>query len=167
MKAKIFAPFLLSLLFATGLNSHASGLGPCEGQGSAILVNTNQHLLWICQDGRDIEKFRLSIGRGGIDKRKQGDNKTPIGEYALGEPKASALFGTFIPIGYPTAEQKVKGYSGNNVGLHGPSFFFKWLGRINTWFDWTAGCIAVGSENEINRIAKWVKEHPGCRIFIR
>lgn len=143
----------------------AAGPGPCYGQRSGIIVETSRHLLWICQDGRDIIKFRVSLGRGGINKTTRGDDKTPLGKYHLGYPRSSARFGTFIPIEYPTPVQRAEGYSGGDVGVHGPSHMYTWFENID--FDWTLGCIAVGSGHEISEIAKWVKKHHGCRIIIR
>ncbi len=138
---------------------------PCGRQESCIIVDTALHLLWICQDGRDIERFRVSLGRGGVDKTRRGDGKTPLGEYYLGNPRPSPRFGTFIPIGYPTPRQRAEGYSGGDVGVHGPSHIYRWFENIDN--DWTLGCIAVRSGQDISEIAGWVRRHRGSRILIR
>ncbi len=139
--------------------------GPCGGKGNCIIVDTALHLLWICQDGRNIEKFRVALGRGGVDKTRRGDDKTPIGSYYLGSPRPSPRFGTFIPIGYPTPKQRAEGYSGGDVGVHGPSHIYRWFENIHN--DWTLGCIAVRSGGDISAIARWVRRHRGSRILIR
>jgi murein L,D-transpeptidase YafK len=88
---------------------------------------------------------------------KEGDNKTPLGMYAIGTPKPSARFGVFIPVAYPTKEQAAAGLTGAEIGLHGPDRHFRFLGRLNVWLDWTAGCVAVESDEAIHEIAAWVK----------
>ncbi|MEK6693057.1 MAG: L,D-transpeptidase family protein [Nitrospirota bacterium] len=168
LKIRHVAPYLIFfILLLVNFDSQAVASESCKGQKNAINVDTEQHRLWICQEDEKIGEFKVSIGRGGIDKRKQGDKKTPLGEYSLGKPRPSSHFGIFIPIGYPTPVQKAKGLTGSDLGIHGPYRLFKWLGRFNTWFDWTQGCIAVGTDKEISEIAKWVKEHNGSRILIK
>jgi murein L,D-transpeptidase YafK len=81
-------------------------------------------------------------------------------------PRASTRFRTFIPVGYPTAEQRENGYMGSAIGIHGPDRRFRWLGRLTSWFDWTAGCIAVGKDEEIGSVAQWVKDKRVTRISI-
>lgn len=167
LRSKIIcASFLSFFLFCPCFNSRASGPGPCGG-GSGLIVDTARHLLFICQDGDDIQQYRVSIGRGGTDKRKHNDDKTPLGAYPLGIPRPSARFGTFIPIIYPTPRQKATGYSGNDVGVHGPFRQLKSFGEMNTSADWTRGCVAVGSDEEISEIARWLKEHQASRILIK
>ncbi len=141
--------------------------GPCQGNKVSVAVDTGTHKLWLCADNKVIKEFKIALGRGGVDKRKRGDNKTPLGEYLLGTPQPSNKFGIFIPIGYPTAVQRAKGYTGSDVGIHGPYRLFKWLGPITTWFDWTQGCIAVGTNDEVSEIARWMKEKQVRKIIIK
>ena len=92
-------------------------------------------------------------------KTNKGDKKTPIGKYALGKPRPSKKYGTFIPIGYPNAEDKKKGYTGSAIGIHGPKRGFTWARSLNTMFDWTLGCIAVGTDSEVEEISAWIKKY--------
>ena len=39
--------------------------------------------------------------------------------------------------------------------IHGMKNGFGWLGQLNTWFDWTKGCIAV-TDTEIEEIEQLV-----------
>jgi len=159
------APFLVVFIFYCLLATcQAAAAEPCEGQKNTIVVDTAQHRLWTCREDNKVGGFSISIGRGGIDKQKQGDEKTPLGEYPLGTPRLSVQFGIFIPIGYPTPEQKAKGFTGSDVGIHGPS---RTLRLANKWFDWTQGCIAVETDTEISEIARWVKEQNINRIVIK
>jgi len=172
-RARSIAPLFILLLFflMTSFSCKAQMTGkisePCEGQKDSVVVDTSSHMLWICRDNKKIRDFGVSLGRGGTCKKTQGDNKTPLGEYFLGMPHPSKRFGIFIPIGYPTEEQKSKGFSGGDVGLHGPSRPFKRLCRLDTTCDWTQGCIAVGTDKEILEIAQWVKDQNVNRIVLK
>ena len=55
---------------------------------------------------------RWRWGAGGNGKTRTGDHRTPLGTYAFGTPRPSRLYGTFIPIDYPTPEQVATGHSG-------------------------------------------------------
>lgn len=121
-------------------------------------MDLSDHILWLCADNRVEAKHGIAIGTGGVGKRKRGDKKTPLGTYLLGTPRASSSFGTFIPIGYPTAEQRRDGYTGSAIGIHGPQRAFTGAGKLNISVDWTLGCIAVQSDAAIGSIAVWIKE---------
>ena len=103
----------------------------------------------------------------GWGKKKQGDNKTPIGRYVISEPRPSSKFYIFIPIGYPTLEQKQQGYTGSAIGIHGPWQPLKWLGRLNTIANWTQGCIAVGRNSDIKKISLWIKNNNPQFVYIK
>ena len=120
----------------------------------------------ICENGRLVNAYKIAIGSAGIGKKTAGDNKTPIGLYQLRSPRKSNRFGIFIPIQYPTIQQRAKGYTGQDVGIHGPFWLFGWAGPMNTWFNWTKGCIAVGDKSQITTIANWVSKHPQSEILI-
>lgn len=109
--------------------------------------------------GAPSASFAVSLGKGGTGKTREGDGKTPLGTYSLGRPRASKRFGTFVPIGYPTPDQRKRGLTGRDVGIHGPDRRFGWAGSVNSWVDWTDGCIAVSSDEEIFRIAEWVSSN--------
>ncbi|MFH1258397.1 MAG: L,D-transpeptidase family protein [Elusimicrobiota bacterium] len=132
-----------------------------------ILVDTKSGKMELWQDSKSIKKYRVAIGRGGVNKHQQNDNKTPLGNYSIGSPRPSRRFSIFIPLNYPTAEQISKGYTGGNIGIHGPHRLFKKLGTINTWFNWTQGCIAVGTEREILDIANWMKKQKVNKVIIK
>ena len=100
----------------------------------------------------------VGLGENGVGKTKQGDKKTPLGKYFLGRPRPSGSgFKTFIPVGYPTIKQKRKGYTGSAIGIHGPQRdWADWPPGTYGKQDWTLGCIAVGSDAEIDTITDWL-----------
>ena len=138
--------------------------GPCEDKGTALYVNAARRGLWLCQGGAPRGSMRVALGRGGLEKRVQGDAKVPLGEYSLSQAIPSKDFHLFLPVGYPTPQQRKAGYTGSAIGVHGPLRGF--TGPSSTDQDWTLGCIAVGTDAEIERIARWVRENAVTRILI-
>jgi len=141
--------------------------GSCSAKDSRIVVETTKHRLALCEAGREAAAFDIRLGRGGVGKTAEGDGKTPVGIYLLGEPRPSNRFGVFIPIGYPTAEQRSRGYTGGDVGVHGPHRWVRWLGSLVNTFDSSDGCVGVATDEEINTIAAWVKRAHARTIEIR
>ena len=159
---KIKTVFLtLSILFPTVLFAGSSTCPLVSG----INVNTAKRVLNICQQGSVVKSFKIAIGYKGVGKKQMGDNKTPIGLYGLAYPRKSAQFKVFIPILYPTSKQVAAGYTGRDVGIHGPtqSSKFDWLNNLPYS---TRGCIAVGKNNYIEYVANWVKANPGAKVLI-
>ena len=138
----------------------------CAGRGDGLVVGVEAHVLLVCERGVELQRHRVALGSGGSGKRREGDEKTPLGEYALGAPRPSAQFGTFVPVGYPTPAQRRLGFTGGAVGVHGPLRSARWLGRANVAVDWTLGCIAVESDEAIGRVARWLRAHPRAMIHL-
>lgn len=133
---------------------------------NGINVHTSKRILTICKHGAVIKSFTVALGNKGVGKKKAGDNKTPIGLYGLAHPRKSRQFKLFIPILYPTTKQLAAGYTGRDVGIHGPTqsaVSFNWLNNLPGS---TRGCIAVGKNNYIEYVANWVKANPGSKVLI-
>ncbi len=161
MKIKALS-FMISTLFPITLFASTSTCPLSNG----INVHTTKQVLNICQHGTVIKTFKIALGNNGVGKKKAGDNKTPIGLYRLAHPRNSNLFKVFIPILYPTSKQLAQGYTGRDVGIHGPTQsagLFNWLNNLPSA---TRGCIAVGKNNYIEYVANWVKANPGTKVLI-
>jgi murein L,D-transpeptidase YafK len=138
----------------------------CPVDGTLVQVDTAAGVLSLCRSGQEARVFRIAVGRSGVNKRSEGDGKTPLGSYPLRPPRASGRYHVFIPVGYPTPEQSGQGLTGSAIGVHGPHIAFAWLGHATAWPDWTLGCIAVGTRVEIEAIATWVTVERAERINI-
>lgn len=133
---------------------------------NGINVHTSKRILNICTHGSVVKTFKVALGYNGVGKKHAGDNKTPIGLYGLAHPRKSTQFKVFIPILYPTQKQAADGYTGRDVGIHGPTQ----SSRISSWFNnlpySTRGCIAVGNNNHIEYVANWIKSNPSAKVLI-
>ncbi|HAT1776507.1 L,D-transpeptidase [Legionella pneumophila] len=133
---------------------------------NGINVLTKKRILNICKNGTVVKTFKVALGYKGVGKKKAGDNKTPIGLYGLAHPRKSNQFKVFIPILYPTKKQLAAGYSGRDVGIHGPAQTSNLFGWLNNLPGSTRGCVAVGKNNYIEYVANWVKANPGTKVLI-
>ena len=136
---------------------------------NGINIITSKHILTICSNNQVVKEFDVSLGRRGVGKKLRGDKKTPLGLYELESPRKSNRYGIFIPIKYPTHEQRLAGFTGSDVGIHGPIQRYTWFTSFNwanTAIDWTFGCIAVADNAKINYIADWIARHPSAKVLI-
>jgi murein L,D-transpeptidase YafK len=138
----------------------SSSARDCRASETGIVVDTRAHQLHLCADGKIERTFAVALGMSGVGKQRQGDNRTPLGRYALGPPRASQHFHIFVPVQYPTPAQARLGFTGGAIGIHGPprGWSFAELGALVAQ-DWTAGCIAVATDNDIEAIAAWIHQH--------
>ena len=141
--------------------------GACTASDVRIVVQTGAHRLMLCERGREVAAFSVRLGRGGIGKTAEGDGKTPLGTYPLGEPRKSERYGTFIPIGYPTPNQSRRGFTGGDVGVHGPHRWVRWLGSLVNSFDSSNGCVGLATDDEMTAITDWVRSAHAATIELR
>ncbi len=161
MKMKALS-LMIFLLFPVTLIANTTSCPLSNG----INVHSAKQILNICKNGIIIKSFKVALGNNGVGKKHAGDNKTPVGIYNLAHPRKSNQFKVFIPIGYPTKQQLNAGYTGRDVGIHGPTQIFSGFNWLNNLPYATRGCIAVGKNNYIEYVANWVKQNPGAKIFI-
>ena len=98
------------------------------GQKHALLVDSRRSRLYVFENvgGRAqfIADYYVSLGKNGVDKAREGDQKTPIGVYHvtanLPRQKLSDFYGAgAFPINYPNAWDKQLGRNGHGIWLHG------------------------------------------------
>jgi len=109
-----------------------------RGQHHALVVDTAKSTLYVFEnrDGsaRYVADYYVTIGKNGIDKFREGDNKTPLGVYHVTswKPRKSldADFGKLaelygvgaFPINYPNDWDRGQGRNGSGIWLHGVPF---------------------------------------------
>ena len=143
---------LVGVLWAGRIAEHRG----CPAGATLMQVDAAARVLTLCRNGNEEASFHVALGRGGVDKKAEGDGKTPLGRYTLASAQQSSRYDLFLPVGYPTKEQAKLGLTGSAIGVHGPHVAFAWLGPATAWPDWTLGCIALPTRGSIERIAAWV-----------
>jgi murein L,D-transpeptidase YafK len=133
----------------------------CAPTRAPVVVDTAQRQLYLCKDGREVARYRVNLGQGGVGKRAQGDQKTPLGRYPLAKPRPSVSgFTSFVAVGYPTQAQRALGYTGGAIGIHGPPDYLP-AAVVAVAFEspWTDGCIMVATKAEIEEVAAWITKN--------
>jgi murein L,D-transpeptidase YafK len=138
-----------------------------------VVVKKSQRKLELHNNGRVIREYRIALG-GSPDghKFREGDQRTPIGDYSLNWRNPNSNFYKSIHISYPNERDKLVsrtlGYSspGGLIMIHGLPNYVKsealrqqYIGR-----DWTQGCIAV-QNHEIDEIWSMVRDGTPIKIL--
>ncbi|MBL0722016.1 MAG: L,D-transpeptidase family protein [Sulfurovum sp.] len=129
-----------------------------------VLVIKSKSRIYLISKGKRVKDYRISLGKNPEGhKFKEGDQKTPEGNYTLDYKKKNSTFHRAIHISYPNsidrAKAKKAGVSaGGFIMIHGQTageldWFSTWAIRF---FNWTDGCIAV-TNDEIDEIYSLVK----------
>ena len=148
---------LVAVGVAYGTRARSASVVCPTASRAIVVVDTARHAMALCESGKTIETFSVRIGRHGTGKTREGDGKTPLGVYGLGEPRSSASYGTFVPVEYPTAEQRQNGFTGGAIGVHGPDRRVRWMGAAVNRVDSTEGCVGIATDPEMARIAEWIR----------
>lgn len=138
-----------------------------EGQQYAVVVNMSTSRLYLYEN-RDgvphlVHDYYATIGKNGIGKFVQGDQKTPVGVYfvtgVIAPDKLPDLYGSgAFPIDYPNAWDVRQGRTGYGIWLHGtPSNTFSRPPRDSD------GCVIV-SNADLERLKQYIS--PGETPFI-
>lgn len=121
--------------------------------------------------GKDVVKeYRVALGNSPTGaKERQGDGKTPEGNYVIDFRNRNSLFHRSLHISYPSAVDRARAKKlgvdpGGDVFIHGLMNGYGWIGAAHRTKDWTLGCIAVTNE-EIEEIWRLVPD--GTPVEIR
>jgi murein L,D-transpeptidase YafK len=107
-------------------------------QRHALVVDTAKSTLYVFEnkdgEARYVTDYYVTIGKQGMDKFREGDNKTPLGVYHVtGSISREQLNNSFgkqageygvgaLPINYPNEWDRRAGRSGHGIWLHGVPF---------------------------------------------
>lgn len=99
-----------------------------ETQRYAVVVDTSKSRLFLYakqEDGllRYLSDYYVSIGKNGIDKKSQGDKRTPLGVYfassKLNRPLPDMYGEGAYPLNYPNEIDVYEKRNGSGIWLHG------------------------------------------------
>jgi murein L,D-transpeptidase YafK len=127
-------------------------------QSHALLIDTSRSRLFVYANDlgrpRYVADFYISLGKNGIDKRAEGDQKTPIGIYTLlpMKDKLPEFYGPgAYPLTYPNEWDRINGRSGHGIWIHGtPSETY----ARPPWA--TDGCVVLTNE-DLARVRRYVE----------
>ena len=126
-------------------------------QRYAVVVDAQRARLFLYQNVGGVPRlaadYYISAGKRGMDKIREGDEKTPIGVYYvtanLPRSKLTDFYGSgAFPISYPNEWDKRLGRNGHGIWLHGtPSDTFSRPPRASN------GCVVL-SNRDLDALAK-------------
>lgn len=120
-----------------------------EARADRVVVDKPARQLQLLRDGTVIGEYRISLGAASEGhKTREGDEKTPEGEYLIDWRNARSVAHLSLHISYPNeadiAAAQARGESpGGAIMIHGMVNGWGWLGGLHRQWDWTNGCIAV------------------------
>src|SRR5881396_2111821 len=98
------------------------------GQKHVLVVDSRRSRLYVFgnDQGRPrlVADFYVTLGKNGVEKTREGDQKTPIGVYHvtgnLPRSKLTDFYGAgAFPINYPYEWDRRRGRNGHGIWLHG------------------------------------------------
>ena len=141
---------------------------PLTGQIDRIVIEKAARRMQLIKGGMPVRTYQIALGfTPAGDKLRQGDGKTPEGEFTIDRRNDESAFHLSIGLNYPQPDDITRaaqgGYSpGGDIFIHGqPNALPDGLKIMG---DWTAGCIAV-TNAEIREI--WAVTPVGTKVEIR
>jgi len=135
-----------------------------------VLIEKKKRRLTLISKGEAIKTYTIALGANPVGpKEKQGDNKTPEGNYTIESRNRHSDYHLSLRISYPNGRDKKRAQElgvspGGNIMIHGLKNDFSWVDGFHKAIDWTEGCIAV-TNKEIEEIARLVPN--GTPVEIR
>ncbi len=154
--------------FLLYLNSRVSQQGAGEGQGSfnvfqpRIIIHKELRKMQLLDGDRLVRTYRIGLGFSPVGhKEREGDGKTPEGEYFICSKNPESRFHLALGLSYPNANDAQQGLE---AGLISEAEFEQITSALRAesmppWntplggeimihghgskYDWTAGCIAL------------------------
>jgi murein L,D-transpeptidase YafK len=172
-RAAYLAPALLvSMLLALGGCATKAPEPPAALAADRVIVKKSERKMQLIKAGQVVREYRVNLGDNPYGhKERQGDERTPEGDYVLDWRNPNSLYHRSIHISYPNAEDRslaqAKGVDpGGMVMIHGrPNYIDS--PRILAEYDnrdWTNGCIAVKNA-EMDEIWRAVRDGTPIRIL--
>jgi murein L,D-transpeptidase YafK len=144
---------ILPALIAAILSGSFPGPGLAAGLGKAdrILVHKAERRLDLLRDGQILKSYPIALGRVPIGpKRRQGDGRTPEGQYVIDGRSTRSPYHRALHISYPNRRDQARALTsradpGDSLAVHGMPDRYGRHDPTRFFSDWTDGCIAVGN----------------------
>ena len=139
-------------------------------QADHIVIVKSARSLTLLRHGRVLKTYKVALGSDPVGlKTREGDGKTPEGQYRISEKNEHSQFHLSLRISYPNEADRQRAKKlgvnpGGDIFIHGLPPHWAWLGAAHREKDWTAGCIAV-TNAEIEEI--WASVPVGTPVEIK
>jgi murein L,D-transpeptidase YafK len=126
-----------------------------------IVVVKSTRTMTLSHGGQVLKTYKVALGTEPIgQKERDGDHKTPEGEYVIDWKEPQSRFHLALHVSYPNAPDRARAHRlgvspGGSIMIHGLEKKYAWVGPLHRYVDWTDGCIAV-TNAEIEEIFRLV-----------
>lgn len=140
------------------------------GKADRIVIMKSARTMTLFSGGKPLKTYKVALGTQPVGaKERQGDHKTPEGDYEVDAKIEHSEFHHALHISYPNAADRDRARRlhvspGGDVEIHGLGAKWGWVGSMHRQMDWTDGCIAVTNE-EIDQI--WALVSVGTPVEIK
>ena len=112
-----------------------------------IEVYKHKRKLIVYAGSTTVNKYTISLGFQPKGKKmKEGDEKTPEGNYYIDAKNDKSSCYKNLGVSYPNASDRANNYTGGLIKIHGILNGFGWVGKFHRFYDWTNGCMAVTNQ---------------------
>ena len=135
-----------------------------------IVITKSSRTMTLMDHDKVLKTYRVALGGVPVGaKHKQGDHKTPEGDYIIDSRNSHSQFHLSLHISYPNAGDRQRARRlgvnpGGDIMIHGLPPDYAYLGPRHRQSDWTEGCVAVDNQ-EIEEI--WDMVPVGTRVEIK
>lgn len=135
-----------------------------------VIVEKSARTLRLMRGDVVLKTYRVSLGGAPVGhKQREGDQRTPEGEYRVDYRNPTSSFHLALHVSYPSPADTERALRagvppGGDIMIHGAPNGFGWIGRLHRFRDWTAGCVAV-TDREIEEI--WNAVPDGTPVSLR
>ncbi len=129
-----------------------------------IVVNKSDRRMHLYHHHQRLRSFRVQLGGNPIGhKQREGDRRTPEGDYIIDRRNPNSAFHLSIGIDYPNEADRARAEAngwrpGGDIFIHGQGPRFQ-----RARGDWTDGCIAV-TDRQMEDIYAMVRDGTPIRI---
>ncbi len=171
MRRVTFRFIVLTILLTSALpagSAAAAGAAPSL-RADKVLVLKGERRLLLLRGGTVLQSYRIALGRAPKGhKVREGDSRTPEGEYVLDWRNPESRFYRSLHISYPNPTDRERAQRlgvppGGDIMIHGLPGDRGEIGADHAKWDWTEGCIAV-TNAQIDEIWHAVADGTGIEI---
>lgn len=160
---------MLALIGLVVMATFSAPVSALEEFADRVVVNKSERKLFLYKNDRVLREFEIALGLApNGPKMREGDFRTPEGNYFLTNRRVKSDFFMAIQVSYPNAADiaraQAQGVSaGSLIMIHGLPVEPKKSAKFYATNDWTNGCIAVSNAAMIDI---WQMTRPNTPITI-
>ncbi len=163
-----------TLCFTTwlaGCSTTKDTSSPKMATADEVVVDKSDRRLRLMKGGQVMREYRVALGKDPVGpKFREGDQRTPEGDYVLDWRNQRSNYYKALHVSYPNSDDRLRaevaGFKpGGMIMIHGKPNYIHSSTVLAEYdrLDWTNGCIAVNN-NDMDEY--WLAVFDGTRIRI-